>query len=114
MFYRQQSPIDFYNDLVIDNLAGLNTYVQGVGNVNDQWENIVIPEIHDDYGSQFNFNNRISHNTKHTRNFLLKGLKPGTNYEARVQARNGHGWNKLSKIFHFSTRNEGTLNKLMA
>jgi hypothetical protein len=24
-----------------------------------------------------------------------------------VQARNDHGWNKLSNVFHFSTRAEG-------
>lgn len=32
---------------------------------------------------------------------------PASNYEARVQARNDHGWNKLSSVFHFSTRAEG-------
>ncbi|EAA07116.5 AGAP010422-PA, partial [Anopheles gambiae str. PEST] len=32
--------------------------------------------------------------------FSGSNLKPASNYEARVQARNDHGWNKLSSIFH--------------
>ncbi|KAJ8977913.1 hypothetical protein NQ317_004909 [Molorchus minor] len=36
--------------------------------------------------------------------YLIKNLKPATTYEARVQARNYHAWNKLSPVFHFTTR----------
>lgn len=39
--------------------------------------------------------------------YLIKGLQPGMHYEARVQAKNMHGWNKLSPVFHFSTRSQG-------
>ncbi|XP_018323702.1 protein amalgam-like [Agrilus planipennis] len=36
--------------------------------------------------------------------YLISNLSPGTNYEARVQAKNVHGWNKLSPVFHFTTK----------
>lgn len=39
--------------------------------------------------------------------YMIRGLQPATTYEARVQARNVHGWNKLSPIFHFTTRSNG-------
>ncbi|XP_022916883.1 limbic system-associated membrane protein-like [Onthophagus taurus] len=35
---------------------------------------------------------------------MLKNLQPGTSYEVRVQAKNAHGWNKISPTFHFTTR----------
>lgn len=43
--------------------------------------------------------------------YLIRNLTPFSNYEARVQARNDHGWNKLSSTFHFSTRAEGKFNQ---
>ncbi|XP_065163162.1 protein amalgam-like isoform X2 [Atheta coriaria] len=36
--------------------------------------------------------------------YVIKALQPGTQYEARVQARNRYGWNKISQNYHFSTR----------
>jgi hypothetical protein len=82
--------------------------------MSDQWENVVIPENFPEYypsqPSTFNLNeyHYNSHvNTHHHMHYLIKALFPNTNYEARVQARNDHGWNKLSNVFHFSTRAEG-------
>lgn len=84
--------------------------------ISDQWENVVIPENFPEYypaqPSTFNLNeyHYNSHvNTHHHMSYLIKNLSPATNYEARVQARNDHGWNKLSNVFHFSTRSEGEL-----
>uniref|UniRef100_A0A8W7Q0E6 Ig-like domain-containing protein n=1 Tax=Anopheles coluzzii TaxID=1518534 RepID=A0A8W7Q0E6_ANOCL len=77
----------------------------------DQWENVVIPEMND-YGAPNHFYNMVppyatyQPTIRHRMSFQLKNLKPASNYEARVQARNDHGWNKLSSIFHFSTRSE--------
>uniref|UniRef100_A0A182VDP0 Lachesin n=1 Tax=Anopheles merus TaxID=30066 RepID=A0A182VDP0_ANOME len=79
----------------------------------DQWENVVIPEMND-YGAPNHFYNLVppyatsvrQPTIRHRMSFQLKNLKPASNYEARVQARNDHGWNKLSSIFHFSTRSE--------
>ncbi|XP_055312751.1 neural cell adhesion molecule 1-like [Sitodiplosis mosellana] len=74
-----------------------------------EWENIVIPQMHHQYSNQpihpyqHMTNN---HNSRHRMSYLIKSLAPSSNYEARVQARNDHGWNKLSSIFHFSTRAE--------
>ncbi|XP_050090702.1 hemicentin-1-like [Anopheles aquasalis] len=82
------------------------------GNGGEQWENVVIPEMSDYYGAHNHFYNMVPPYTayqptvRHRMSFQLKNLKPASNYEARVQARNDHGWNKLSSIFHFSTRSE--------
>lgn len=82
--------------------------------LSDQWENVVIPENFPEYYpaqpstfnlNEFHYNSHI--NTHHHMHYLIKNLSPATNYEARVQARNDHGWNKLSNVFHFSTRSEG-------
>lgn len=82
--------------------------------LSDQWENVVIPENFPEYYpsqpstfnlNEFHYNSHV--NTHHHMSFLIKNLSPATNYEARVQARNDHGWNKLSNVFHFSTRSEG-------
>lgn len=88
--------------------------------LSDQWENVVIPENFPEYypaqPSTFNLNeyHYNSHvNTHHHMSYLIKNLLPATNYEARVQARNDHGWNKLSNVFHFSTRSEGELRNEM-
>lgn len=88
-------------------------YTHNAGVMSDQWENIVIPEIFDDFGNHYSFSHHIPTNIRHSRSFLIKSLEPGTHYEARVQARNDHGWNKLSSIFHFTTRSEGELNGVL-
>jgi len=33
----------------------------------------------------------------------LRGLSPATAYDLHIQAKNKHGWNKVSDTFHFST-----------
>jgi neuronal growth regulator 1 len=85
----------------------------------DQWENVVIPEVYHDYAhkggsyrghtgpNMIASHHIVSQNFRHRMHFLIKNLAPSSNYEARVQARNDHGWNKLSTTFHFSTRSEG-------
>uniref|UniRef100_A0A182FBL9 Ig-like domain-containing protein n=2 Tax=Anopheles albimanus TaxID=7167 RepID=A0A182FBL9_ANOAL len=89
--------------------ASAGTHGTGGG---EQWENVVIPEMSDYYGAHNHFYNMVPPYTayqptvRHRMSFQLKNLKPASNYEARVQARNDHGWNKLSSIFHFSTRSE--------
>nr|XP_029732048.1 igLON family member 5-like [Aedes albopictus] len=79
----------------------------------EQWENVVIPEMLGNYhgmrgGGSMYYNSPYSYQPgiRHRTSFQLKNLQPGSNYEARVQARNEHGWNRLSSIFHFSTRSE--------
>lgn len=86
-----------------------NTYNPYSIGLENQWENVVIPEVYDEHGLRFTGFNGYQHvqNTRHRRSFLIRGLLPATNYEVRVQARNDHGWNKLSSIFHFSTASEG-------
>lgn len=47
--------------------------------------------------------------TRQKMSHVIKQLKPASTYEARVQARNSHGWNKLSPIFHFTTKSIGEI-----
>lgn len=78
--------------------------------INEQWENVVIPIIFDDFGHHYSFSShQIPQSTRHSKNHVIRQLLPATHYEARVQALNDHGWNKLSNIFHFTTRSDGKL-----
>lgn len=73
------------------------------------WENIVIPQMFPSYPQQHisSHQHHTNFNSRHRMSYLIRNLMPAFNYEARVQARNEHGWNKLSSTFHFSTRAEG-------
>lgn len=44
--------------------------------------------------------------------YLMRQLQPGTTYEVRVQAKNLHGWNKMSPIFHFTTKSNGEFTEM--
>ncbi|XP_058835300.1 protein amalgam-like [Topomyia yanbarensis] len=95
------------------NIYSSNPYSTGTGTHlgGEQWENVVIPEMLADYnslhgGHYYNSPYSYQSGTRHRMSFQLKKLQPGSNYEARVQARNDHGWNRLSSIFHFATRSE--------
>lgn len=110
LFYRKQSPL---NSLEFHEQALFNQVVPHVlthheHGINEQWENVVIPEVFDDFGHHYSFSSHhIPQSTRHSKNFVIRQLLPATHYEARVQARNDHGWNKLSNIFHFTTRSDG-------
>ncbi|KAF4523242.1 hypothetical protein B566_EDAN006865 [Ephemera danica] len=56
-----------------------------------EWRDVIINVQRQDRLSQ-----RVS--------YLIHGLEPGTDYEAKVQARNRFGWNTVSTGFRFSTR----------
>jgi hypothetical protein len=132
LFYRKQTPksymmnhqIQQHLDKSYENAVsgggssssgGSHHYVPYSTGLSDQWENVVIPENFPEYypssSASFNLNDYRYNNhmmsTHHHMSYLIKNLSPNTNYEARVQARNDHGWNKLSNVFHFSTRSEG-------
>ncbi|XP_050067156.1 neural cell adhesion molecule 2-like isoform X2 [Anopheles maculipalpis] len=110
-----EKPLDnhIYSDRAAANSHLYNSPFSGSVSAHggDQWENVVIPEMND-YGAPNHFFNMVppyatyQPTIRHRMSFQLKNLKPASNYEARVQARNDHGWNKLSSIFHFSTRSE--------
>ncbi|KAK6632354.1 hypothetical protein RUM44_007395, partial [Polyplax serrata] len=55
------------------------------------WNDVILPAIPSELFSQ-------------QMSYLIRGLEPSSQYEARVQARNRFGWNQLSEIFRFSTR----------
>lgn len=48
-------------------------------------------------GGQWNANGRQK------MSYMMTNLRTASNYEVRVQARNTHGWNRLSTTFHFTT-----------
>ncbi|XP_055592003.1 lachesin-like isoform X2 [Uranotaenia lowii] len=86
-------------------------HLSGMSGGSEQWENVVIPEMFGDYnslhgGHYYNAPYNYQPGTRHRMSFQMRNLQPGSNYEARVQARNDHGWNRLSSIFHFATRSE--------
>lgn len=58
------------------------------------WNDVVLPAIASEL-----FTQQMS--------YVFRGLEPGAQYEARVQARNRFGWNQLSDKFQFSTRGTG-------
>ena len=111
LFYRIQATTRhiMHHDKPIDNhISSSHIYNPYGTSLSDQWENIVIPEMFNDYTNQYHSQSyHYNQNFRHRMSFPLKNLSPSSNYEVRVQARNDHGWNKLSNIFHFSTRSEG-------
>lgn len=70
---------------------------------NEQWENIVITVENSNFN---NFNLIHGIHPRFKMSYIIRNLEAATNYEARVQARNEFNWNKLSSVFHFSTRAE--------
>lgn len=46
----------------------------------------------------------MEYNVRYRQSFVIGNLRPASTYEARVEARNRHGWSKLSNVLNFSTR----------
>uniref|UniRef100_A0A1B6CBY1 Ig-like domain-containing protein n=2 Tax=Clastoptera arizonana TaxID=38151 RepID=A0A1B6CBY1_9HEMI len=61
------------------------------GRFTGDWNDVILPAM-----ASEQFTQQMS--------YLIKGLEPGVNYEARVQAKNRFGWNELSDSFQFSTK----------
>lgn len=108
--------IQAHLDKSYENAIGSQSHHFSTLGLSDQWENVVIPENFPEFYppssasfnlNEYRYNNLHLMSTHHHMNYLIKHLQPAANYEARVQARNDHGWNKLSNVFHFSTRAEG-------
>uniref|UniRef100_A0A336KBP2 CSON001901 protein n=1 Tax=Culicoides sonorensis TaxID=179676 RepID=A0A336KBP2_CULSO len=110
LFYRKQLAKSYMYHDKENQIFSANKYNSPYGlGLENQWENVVIPEVYDEQGLRYRSFAGYEHvqtNTRHRRSFLIKGLTPATNYEAKLQARNEHGWNKLSSIFHFTTASE--------
>ncbi|XP_062558913.1 MAM domain-containing glycosylphosphatidylinositol anchor protein 1-like [Armigeres subalbatus] len=117
LFFRLQSPTRHALDNHIFSHSEFATYGSGgynPGNYfgDDLWESVSIPHLVDNidgvYGRGMYHHNPYGYQPEviHRASFQLRNLRSGSNYEARVQARNSHGWNQLSSILHFSTRTE--------
>lgn len=59
------------------------------------WRNVILPAP------------RQSRNSVQTMSYMIRGLEPGQQYEAKVQARNKFGWSPVSKSFVFQTAERG-------
>lgn len=77
------------------------TYVQGSYLGRNDWSSVILP------GPSV-YTGAVSYTslTRQYMSYMIRGLVPSTHYEARVQAKNSHGWNRVSPIFHFTTRAE--------
>ncbi|XP_049277796.1 hemicentin-1-like isoform X1 [Anopheles funestus] len=60
------------------------------------WRDIVLPAF------------PYSHHYTQGMSYLIRGLEPDQQYEARVQSRNRHGWSEFSESFLFTTSNTDT------
>ncbi|XP_063705258.1 opioid-binding protein/cell adhesion molecule-like [Culicoides brevitarsis] len=62
----------------------------------NEWRDVVLPAV------------PLSHLYTQSMNYVIRGLDPDQHYEARVQARNKHGWSNISDSFTFSTSSNGS------
>uniref|UniRef100_A0A336MRD2 CSON000185 protein n=1 Tax=Culicoides sonorensis TaxID=179676 RepID=A0A336MRD2_CULSO len=62
----------------------------------NDWRDVVLPAV------------PLSHLYTQSMSYVIRGLDPDQQYEARVQARNKHGWSNTSESFTFSTSSNGS------
>ncbi|XP_037923179.1 limbic system-associated membrane protein isoform X2 [Hermetia illucens] len=67
------------------------TYGNGVHWSRNDWRDVVLPAV------------PLSHLYTQGMSYMIRGLEPDQQYEARVQARNRYGWSEMSESFLFST-----------
>ncbi|XP_076264967.1 limbic system-associated membrane protein-like [Rhynchophorus ferrugineus] len=58
-----------------------------------EWSNVILPA------------SRSTSSGLQSMSYVIRGLEPGQQYEAKVQARNRFGWSPISKSFTFQTTN---------
>ncbi|CAO1421392.1 unnamed protein product [Diamesa tonsa] len=70
-----------------------NNYRNNYGNMHwrNDWRDVVLPAI------------PLSHLYTQSMSYMIRGLDPDQQYEAKVQARNRYGWSNISDRFTFST-----------
>lgn len=104
LYYRQQPP--HHHRSHHQETLGNGTVATSYKN---QWSTVAIPGT-GMLDSQQNIPAPYPGVTMQKMSYLIRGLSPATTYDARVQAKNVHGWNKLSPTFHFTTRSNGESN----
>ncbi|KAJ6637932.1 Titin [Pseudolycoriella hygida] len=57
----------------------------------NDWRDVVLPAV------------PLSHHYTQGMSYMIRGLDPDQQYEAKVQARNRHGWGEMSQSFTFTT-----------
>lgn len=83
----------------------MNNTLTNLMNYRNEWNSVVLPGP--TVNSLFPGQAPYPGVTRQKMWYMIRGLQPNTQYEARVQAKNVHGWNKLSPVFHFSTKSLG-------
>ena len=76
--------------LIMDFFFQMNETYQAPG----KWHDIILQPPHDE-----TFTHVMSYN--------IRGLEPGSVFEAIVQAKNRYGWNEVSDLYQFYTRGAG-------
>lgn len=88
--------------------------------VHNEWEEVVVkppeseqpPQYHYggiSYGCSSTSHHRsynMNSNDCHRMSYFLRNLRSDSSYDIKVQARNIHGWNRMSAVFHFSTQSD--------
>lgn len=72
-----------------------NAYGRQIIDRRDDWRNVILPAT----PSQTSGFQAMS--------YIIRGLEPGQNYEAKVLARNKFGWSPVSEAFTFQTTDTG-------
>lgn len=65
-----------------------------------KWHDVVLPPPHINVKG-------LTATLKHGMGYTVKGLEPGSVYEAIVQAKNRYGWNEVSDLYQFATTADG-------
>lgn len=63
-----------------------------------EWRDVILPANMATYSS-------ANTNVMQGMSYLIRGLDPAKNYEAKVQSRNRYGWSPVSELFSFETTN---------
>ncbi|XP_050438441.1 neurotrimin-like isoform X2 [Adelges cooleyi] len=79
-----KKPRNDYND------AMLGTPIYGYNSMRNEWNDVVLPALPSEQ-----FTHRMS--------YIIRGLEAGSEYEAKVMAKNRFGWTPLTPAFKFTT-----------
>lgn len=64
------------------------------------WRDVILPAVSN------------QHVGLQSMSYIIRGLEPGQNYEAKVLARNKYGWSAISEPFSFQTTETGWYSNL--
>lgn len=106
LFFRQQPRHHRPHHTMMESSNSNNSMLQqqSMSPYRNDWNSVVLPGINSMGSQSIIPPPPYPGVTRQKMFYMIKGLQGATGYEARVQAKNSHGWNKLSPVFHFTTR----------